>query len=589
MAGDDAPTPAPTMSSLPQSLKLKDNPVENYQLFKQRWQAYTILSNFTTQSNNIQKALLIHCLGDDALKVYNSFTIADSTTVEEIFGFFDNYIVGATNDTYERFKFNKRSQNEEETFDSFYADLQRLIKTCNYCDTCNDSLLKDRIVLGIRDSQTQKDLLKTSDLNLKKCVDICKASEKATLQNKELKNDVTVNKLKPSNIDKNYKGKREYELKECRYCGNKHVFSRNKCPAYGKKCSKCGYKNHFAALCHAMPKSTNRNKKSVHNINNDPDLNSSSDDDNNAHWICQIDPEIAQSTVNNIDRQIFCRMTVNGKENVKFQIDTGSSINVIPVKYVTEKDEVVKCSSTLKTWNNSTYEPIGECRKIIKNPKTKEKYNVKFIVCNDSLIPILGLNASKSMNLIEIRQENFEKVNSVYESEIFHEDNLGCLKGKVHLEVKPDAKPVVMPNKKIPLALKPVLKTELDRLEKKGVIRKIDEPTEWVNQYVFARKKNGEHRLCLDPRPLNANLNRERYALPVLDDILHDLGEAKVFSRADLKNGYWHCSLDDESSKLTSFMTPFGRYCWLRLPFGLSVSSEIFGKNFCKPSLVSKV
>ena len=64
-----------------------------------------------------------------------------------------------------------------------------------------------------------------------------------------------------------------------------------------------------------------------------------------------------------------------------------------------------------------------------------------------------------------------------------------------------------------------------------------------------------------------------------MDDVLPELSRAKVFSRFDLRNGYWQCILDEESSKLTTFQTPFGRYHWLRLPFGLAISSKIFQKK----------
>ena len=69
------------------------------------------------------------------------------------------------------------------------------------------------------------------------------------------------------------------------------------------------------------------------------------------------------------------------------------------------------------------------------------------------------------------------------------------------------------------------------------------------------------------------------YQLPVIDDILPELSKARVFSTVDLKSGYWHCILDLESSALTTFVTPYGRYRWRRLPFGLSASSEIFQKH----------
>ena len=57
-----------------------------------------------------------------------------------------------------------------------------------------------------------------------------------------------------------------------------------------------------------------------------------------------------------------------------------------------------------------------------------------------------------------------------------------------------------------------------------------------------------------------------------------DWAQAKIFSTVDLTAGYWHCVLDNESSLLTTFATPFRRYWWKRLPFGLSASREIFQK-----------
>ena len=100
-----------------------------------------------------------------------------------------------------------------------------------------------------------------------------------------------------------------------------------------------------------------------------------------------------------------------------------------------------------------------------------------------------------------------------------------------------------------------------------------------AQQSSVAVKKSGALRICIDPRPLNAALKRERYQLPVLEDILPELTKVRVFSTVDLKSGYWHCVLAPESSVLTTFATPYGRYRWIRLPFGLSASSEIFQKH----------
>ena len=74
-------------------------------------------------------------------------------------------------------------------------------------------------------------------------------------------------------------------------------------------------------------------------------------------------------------------------------------------------------------------------------------------------------------------------------------------------------------------------------------------------------------------------LTRERYQIPVIDDLLPDLTDACVFTKVDLASAFWHLELDRESSMLTTFPTPYGRYRWLQLLFGLSVSSEIFQKH----------
>ena len=120
---------------------------------------------------------------------------------------------------------------------------------------------------------------------------------------------------------------------------------------------------------------------------------------------------------------------------------------------------------------------------------------------------------------------------------------------------------------------------ELDRLVEKGVLVPVTEPAESVSQIAVVHKRNGKLRICIDPQPLNAALKREHYRLPVLDDVLPELNDAKVFSKLDVREAYWHVRLDEPSSKLTTIITPFGRYMWKRLPFGLKVSSEIFQRK----------
>ena len=96
---------------------------------------------------------------------------------------------------------------------------------------------------------------------------------------------------------------------------------------------------------------------------------------------------------------------------------------------------------------------------------------------------------------------------------------------------------------------------------------------------VVAHKKDGSVRVCIDPRPLNVALKREHYHIPTFQEILPGITDAKVFSKVDMKSGYWHVVLDDTASKLTTFQTPLKKYKWNRLPFGQMVSGDIFQRR----------
>ena len=74
---------------------------------------------------------------------------------------------------------NKRDQQEGETFNDYIAALRILAQTCNFCACLRDTLLRDRIVLGIRSARTRKRLLEERNLTLKKCIDTCKSDETA--------------------------------------------------------------------------------------------------------------------------------------------------------------------------------------------------------------------------------------------------------------------------------------------------------------------------------------------------------------------------------------------------------------------------
>ena len=116
-------------------------------------------------------------------------------------------------------------------------------------------------------------------------------------------------------------------------------------------------------------------------------------------------------------------------------------------------------------------------------------------------------------------------------------------------------------------------------MEKMGVIARVHQPTEWCAGMVVVPKSNSRVRICVDLTRLNQSVKRERHPLPALDQTLAQLAGAKVFMKLDANSDFWQIPLAPESSLLTTFIMPFGHYCFHQLPFGISSALEHFQRR----------
>ena len=151
----------------------------------------------------------------------------------------------------------------------------------------------------------------------------------------------------------------------------------------------------------------------------------------------------------------------------------------------------------------------------------------------------------------------------------------------VGIHLSSDAIPTaVHAPRRIPLPLYDKAKAEMERMLQKGIIREEKGPTEWCSPMVCVPKKSSDGseglRICVDLTALNKYVQREARVLPSTEECLGRLKNAKVMTKLDANSGYWQIPLTKEASKLTTFLTPFGRYSFRVLPFGITSASEIF-------------
>ena len=138
------------------SLDLSENISTNWQCWKQSWQLYTKASSVAAKSEDVQCAIFLHMIGEEALRIFNTFTFTDEDKdkLNLIIEKFDAHCNPKKNVTYERYIFNTCTQNGR-SFDAFLIDVVNKAKSCDFL-TLYDGLIRDRLVCGIDSTKTKK-------------------------------------------------------------------------------------------------------------------------------------------------------------------------------------------------------------------------------------------------------------------------------------------------------------------------------------------------------------------------------------------------------------------------------------------------
>ncbi|KAL1458772.1 hypothetical protein WDU94_008888 [Cyamophila willieti] len=350
---------------------------------------------------------------------------------------------------------------------------------------------------------------------------------------------------------------------DCSRCGKHH--GPKQCPAFGAKCHICSMAGHFSKMCRRRRKKPHRN--SVHQV----EIQSEEEQE---FYVVGAETWNVMVTINN--------------KIIPMMLDTGAQCNLMSVTQFKElklpRSSIKPVNVKLTSYCGNKIDVIGQC--IITCKFKNVSNHVRFFICNNNQRAILGLKTCQDLELIK-------KVNSVEVEHSSHNqsdeysgllnkyqdifEGLGNLPGYCKIELRENASPHVDPPRRVPFVLLDNYKKELEHMVELGVIQKIaTEPTEWVNSAVIIEKASGGLRVCLDPRELNKEIVRSRFVLPTIEDIRSKLHGATKFSVLDASTAFWAVKLDEQSSKLCTFNTPFARFKFLRLPYGLSCAPEKF-------------
>ena len=560
--------------------------------------------------------------GKEGLRMYNTWGLTEEQLKDpaNIWNKFAGQMERKENFRMHRLEFQRYKQEATESVDDFLTRCTaKALKCQNKDEEAREERIIEVLIGGIKYPEVQRKLLsRDQGLTLREAADICRTHEASMDHMAQLSS--MGHSFANTNIDAiTARGKST----QCRYCGTAHSFRKKEfCPAYGTTCKTCRKMNHWRVMCRAESKEQSEqhveyNQHSAayrQGARRKPHYRQGGPTSRRVHTVTEDTQDaladqfdmlafeaVSKSTsVSESRDEVFATLNIKlenrvGAHTLKVKVDTGAQGNILPLRVYSQmcpekldgeghpEDGATTPSNTILTAYNGTCIPQYGTVTLKTQYGESEWTNTKFYVAEAQGPAIMGLPSLQALKLLSLhcavtKQENKSITDKIQLQAIYPDrfEGIGKFPGEFKITLQEDAQPVVQAPRKYPIQIKEEIRGELGRMETLGVIKKVTDPTDWVSSIAFSRKSNGKLRICIDPKDLNRAMKRTYHKTPTLEEITHNFAGATVFSKVDARHGYWSIALDEESSHLTTFNSPVGRYRFLRLPFGLKVSQDIF-------------
>ncbi|GBL76949.1 Uncharacterized protein K02A2.6 [Araneus ventricosus] len=551
-----------------------DEENENFDCFFERFQTYLDVQNIPADS---RAKVFISSLSAKLYQLLKNLLAPDlpsDQNLDKLKNVLKQHLTPKPLIIPSRHKFLNRKQNEGESINSYIAELRALAINCDYDNNMLNIMLRDVFVSGLRDKAILDRLFEEDNIDLEKTLQIALAMEKAC----KGANDIMGQGIKAvyagkkqMNKKSNFVSKQKKPLFCSRCTGTDHV--KEKCRFISSKCNFCSKGGHIQRACFAAQKSKTKPVKQKQ-----VSFNSKAENKN----------EIPVFELNSIDSglheqpPIMINLKIENK-NCTMELDTGGAVSVMSINNFRKisKKQIQSTSVVFKTYKGDSLIPMGYVT--VKVEYRNQISNLNLYIVKENLDTILGREWLYKINLDwqaikAVRATSKRNLSQLLEEykNIF-DDELGEINNyQVKLELKPEVKPIFCRVRTIPFALKGRVENEINRLEKEGIIEKV-EHSEWATPVVPVVKPDGSIRLCADYSvTLNPNLIVPQHPLPRLEEIFTNLNGGKQFSKLDFKQAYLQMKVHPESQKLLTINTHKGLYVCKRLMYGLNGAPAIW-------------
>ncbi|KAL9953243.1 hypothetical protein ACROYT_G040629 [Oculina patagonica] len=509
---------------LPHAMKCHGDVVGNWDFFKQQWSDYEIATGLDKREESVRLATLRSAMGRECLQIFLNLNLTeeDKKKVDKCLEALENYFKPGRNVVYERYVFNTCVQQNEESVQSYVTRLRKLAASCEYGEL-TDEFIRDRLVIGLKDKGDKVRLLREKKLDLQKAIQMCTTSEVVSRQMK------------------NIQGAEDKQTEEVRKFNDRKKKQKNPHRKKEEEKSSKAKKNEDEKTKRESSETKCRYCERVHQVE---DSNESSSDES-----CLRVETV--SLVQTKSRQWFADITFFNSAEEEFsttlacQLDTGATCNVLcldDLSAITQLGDPPMKNSTvkLKLFGGSTMKPAGECDLHIKHNGTK--HVLKFQVIQDKCKPLLSAETCEKLQLIQLNASVTDSVHQLNDSVVpeplskeelmskFHDvfNGLGHI-GDAKIVVDQSVAPVQHSPRRVPVALRKDVEKKILELEEKGIITKAVEPSQWISSMVVVAKPQ-KIRICLDPKDLNRAIQRPKFQMPTLEELLPELSKARIES-----------------------------------------------------------